>query len=167
MSILIIQHEGAGDPARFKVVRVRGANVNATPEAAEVAPPHGFPVEGRPDSDLMAELRWYLEQFLGYPFEPETDHAERVQKALRAWGGQAFSSLFGAGQGRDFYSDAVRYGGGPRSDARGARTDAGAHRFGLGRGSRARERRRIARRCSGPRRAFAEYRADHSARSGP
>ena len=39
----------------------------------------------------MRELRWYLEQFLDYPFRPETDHAGHVLDALRAWGTQAFN----------------------------------------------------------------------------
>lgn len=42
----------------------------------------------------MRELQWYLETFLDYPFSPETDHADRVLKALREWGEQAFRSLF-------------------------------------------------------------------------
>ena len=42
----------------------------------------------------MRELRWYLEQFLDYPFHPETDHADHVLDALRAWGTQAFNALF-------------------------------------------------------------------------
>ena len=33
--------------------------------------------------------------FLNYPFPPETDHADRVLKALRDWGEQAFQALFG------------------------------------------------------------------------
>jgi hypothetical protein len=42
----------------------------------------------------MAELQWYLEHFLEYPFPPETDHAERILAALRAWGETAFETLF-------------------------------------------------------------------------
>jgi hypothetical protein len=42
----------------------------------------------------MLELQWYLETFLDYPFPPETDHAERILKALRDWGEQAFRTLF-------------------------------------------------------------------------
>lgn len=42
----------------------------------------------------MRELRWYLEQFLDYPFHPETVHAEHVLDALKAWGTQAFNFLF-------------------------------------------------------------------------
>ena len=51
----------------------------------------------------MRKMQWYLEKFLDYPFPPETDHAERVQKALRDWGEQAFQRLFGdRGTGRMF-----------------------------------------------------------------
>ena len=57
-------------------------------------PARCFPVENRPNSDLMSELQWYLESFLDYPFPPETEHAERVLKSLRDWGEQAFRKLF-------------------------------------------------------------------------
>ena len=57
--------------------------------------PVGFPVQGRPNSDLMAELRWYLEIFLDHPFHPFTDRAERILAALRSWGTQAFDALLG------------------------------------------------------------------------
>jgi tetratricopeptide (TPR) repeat protein len=60
--------------------------------------PYEFPVEGLPQSNLMRELRWYLERFLDYPFPPETGHAERVLDALRNWGTEAFNALF---DGRD------------------------------------------------------------------
>jgi hypothetical protein len=56
--------------------------------------PHGFSVEGRPNSDLLRELQWYLETFLDYPFPPEIDHADRVLKALKDWGEQTFEALF-------------------------------------------------------------------------
>jgi tetratricopeptide (TPR) repeat protein len=42
----------------------------------------------------MLELRWYLEQFLDYPFDPETHRSERVLAALKEWGKQAFDALF-------------------------------------------------------------------------
>src|ERR1700689_5512670 len=92
MSTLTVRHVGDSDPAQFHVQRPDG---KSTKDPSAVISPIGFPVEGRPDSDLMQELRWYLEKFLGYPFHPETEHAERVQAALRAWGEQAFLALFG------------------------------------------------------------------------
>jgi hypothetical protein len=39
----------------------------------------------------MDQLRWYLEHFLDYPFDPEIGHASHV---LQAWGTQAFNALF-------------------------------------------------------------------------
>ena len=83
MNTLIIQHV-PGDEPRFCVVRQRDGKRTAEPAA--IPPPSEFKVEGRPDSNLVRELRWYLEQFLGYPFPPETEHVDRVLEALRQWG---------------------------------------------------------------------------------
>jgi tetratricopeptide (TPR) repeat protein len=92
MSTLVIQHVGGSQPAEFQVVRLAdGRSIGPV----GVPSPVGFPVEGRPQSGLMRELRWYLEEFLDYPFPPETDHAARVQDALKTWGEEAFLALFG------------------------------------------------------------------------
>ena len=56
----------------------------------------------------MRELRWYLEDFLDYPFPPETDHAERVQRALRGWGKEAFESLLGGRASARMFDAAVQ-----------------------------------------------------------
>ena len=99
MSTLRVQHvAGDGEP-RFQLVRV--ADAKTTPPVA-ITPPVSFPVEGRPDSDLVRELRWYLEDFLGYPYPPETEHADRVLTSLKQWGRQAFDALFDKRQGADF-----------------------------------------------------------------
>ena len=88
MNTLIIQHV-PGDEPRFCIVRKRDGKRAGDPAA--IRSPRGFPVEGRPDSDLLHELPWYLEEFLGYPFPPETDRTamadgmpEHVQEALAA-----------------------------------------------------------------------------------
>lgn len=107
MSTLIIRHVETSDPPRFQVVRLKDGKT--TPPAAIVSPA-GTPVKDLPNSNLSVELRWYLEEFLDYPFPPVTDRAEHVQEVLRGWGEQAFTALFGAGQGRDFYHDAERAG---------------------------------------------------------
>jgi hypothetical protein len=65
MKTLIVRHVDQSDPAQFQVVRL--------PDGKTIGPvvvpsPVGFPVAGRPNSDLMRELRWYLEGFLDYPF---------------------------------------------------------------------------------------------------
>jgi len=95
MNTLVIRHVGNDETAQFQVARLADAKSG---DPAAVASPVGFPVEGRPHSDLRRELQWYLETFLAYPFPPETDHADRVLDALKAWGQQAFDALFGSGR---------------------------------------------------------------------
>jgi hypothetical protein len=92
-AVLRIAHVPDSDPTAFQVVRV--ADGKTTPVPVSPPSPVGFPVAGRPNSDLLQELQWYLETFLDYPFPPEIDHAERVLQALRDWGEQSFSALFG------------------------------------------------------------------------
>jgi CHAT domain len=100
--ILRIAHVTGSDPAAFQVIRLRD---NKTTPAATPPSPVGFPVEGRPHSDLLRELKWYLESFLEYPFFPEIEHAERVLEALRTWGTQAFSALFQNPAAVRFFAD--------------------------------------------------------------
>jgi tetratricopeptide (TPR) repeat protein len=88
---LRIAHVAGSAPAAFQVVRL--IDGKTTPQAV-LPSPVGFPVEGRPNSDLLRELKWYLETFLDYPFSPETEHADRVLDALSDWGKQAFTALF-------------------------------------------------------------------------
>jgi hypothetical protein len=102
MPTLLLRHVPDSDPPRFYVERAGG---KSTPSVA-VASPVGFPVAGRTKSDLWRELRWYLEEFLGYPFSPETEHADRVLDALRAWGEQAFQALFGSRESGGMFDDA-------------------------------------------------------------
>ncbi|QDV35081.1 tetratricopeptide repeat protein [Tautonia plasticadhaerens] len=107
MSTLIVRDVSEGDGHRFQVIRDR--DFKAT-NSASIPSPIGFPVEGRPNSELMRDLRWYLERFLDYPFPPQTDVADRVRAALKGWGETAFTALFGAGQGNTFFHDATRDG---------------------------------------------------------
>ena len=104
MNTLIIRHLEDSDPPKFEVVREDGKHS----EAVTVAPPVGFPVEGRPESDLMRELPWYLEDFLEYPFSPNTDRVQHILDALDSWGRQAFGQLFGGGNGAIWYHDATK-----------------------------------------------------------
>ena len=53
----------------------------------------------------MTELRWYLEHFLDYPFDPEIGHAGRVLDALEAWGTQTFNALFDRRDAGDWLAD--------------------------------------------------------------
>ena len=102
-----IRHVESGDPPKFQAICPQDAR---STETVAIPSPVGFPVEGRPNSDLMRELRWYLEGFLDYPFPPETEHAERVRDALRRWGVEAFNKLFGDRRGGEIFNDATREG---------------------------------------------------------
>ena len=107
MNTLLIRHVESGDPPKFQAICPLDARCTDT---VAIPTPVGFPVEGRPDKDLMRELRWYLEGFLDYPFSPEIEHAERVQKALRGWGETAFKALFENPEGSDIFRDARKDG---------------------------------------------------------
>ena len=91
-SILAVRHIPGSDPSSFQVVRLRDGK---TTEPASPPSPFGYPVEGRSNSNLVRELRWYLEDFLEYPFPPETDRADQVLIALKGWGEETFAVLFG------------------------------------------------------------------------
>jgi hypothetical protein len=74
-----------------------------------VVQPGTFPVQGR-TGGLLAELRWYLEDFLEYPFSPDTERAERVLAALDAWARAAFAALFDERDAGTMLAAAVRDG---------------------------------------------------------
>ena len=75
MNTLVVYHTGGAETPTFEVHRLADGK---RADAVAVLSPVGFPVEDMPNSGLMRELRWYLEQFLDYPFPPATDRADRV-----------------------------------------------------------------------------------------
>ena len=108
MHRIAVRQEAASGSFRFCVQRVGSGGVKSAP-AVEVADPLSR-VLGQTDLRLGDELSWYLESYLDYPYGPNVERAERVTQALREWGTQAFDTLFGEGQARDFYRDATRDG---------------------------------------------------------
>lgn len=88
--VLAIEHVGE---AGFVLKRLSASDVKSL-DAVTIPSPYEFAVEGQPNSNLMRELRWYLEDFLDYPFHPDTLKAEHVLDALRGWGTKAFNALF-------------------------------------------------------------------------
>ena len=106
MNTLVIRHIPGFDPPKFQVAR----EDQKSSKPARVVSPFGFPVEGRPGSGLMSELRWYLEDFLEYPFPPNTDRADHVLDALEAWGKKAFNDLFDSRAAGKMFDDATRGG---------------------------------------------------------
>jgi hypothetical protein len=91
VATLAIAHVENSSPPTFALTRLSDGKSAAL---VEISSPYQFPVEGQPNSNLLEQLRWYLEHFLDYPFDPEIGHAERVLDALQAWGTQAFNALF-------------------------------------------------------------------------
>src|ERR1035438_535641 len=83
---LAIAHVETSSPPAFILTRLSDGK-SAAP--VTISSPYQFPVESQPNSNLMDQLRWYLEHFLDYPFDPEIGHAERVLDALQAWGTEA------------------------------------------------------------------------------
>jgi hypothetical protein len=100
LTTLIIRHQPNTEPPQFEVQRL--SDGKRTPKPLSVPSPVGYPVEGLPNSDVLHELRWYLEDFLQFPFDPATGlphdpvsgRAARVQTALNKWGQTAFNALF-------------------------------------------------------------------------
>jgi hypothetical protein len=110
MHTLIIRHldsDHNDQQHQFHVERLKDGKIT---DKTTLTDPTDVQVEGRPNSDLSQDLRWYLEKFLDYPFHPNTEVAERIQKTLDEWGKQTFKALFDSGRGRDFYMNAFRDG---------------------------------------------------------
>ncbi|GJL74981.1 CHAT domain-containing protein [Nitrosomonas sp.] len=104
-SLLTIRHQGDLDgQAQFVVTRLSDGKTSGP---VTITAPDQTTAPGRGNSHLANDLRWYLERFLDYPFEPNIALAQTVQDTLAQWGKAAFSSLF-QGKTRDWYQDARR-----------------------------------------------------------
>ena len=55
------------------------------------------------DGDALEDLRWYLEEYLLWPYAVYEDRGEEIQAALAEWGRAVFLSVFGAGPAREAY----------------------------------------------------------------
>jgi tetratricopeptide (TPR) repeat protein len=108
MHTLIVSHQRTDATHSFKVKHLADRTIRSAP-AACVEDPTVMALTGT-KLQLGAELAWYLEKYLAYPYGPNVQRAQRVQRALRTWGERAFASLFGQGVGRALYFDAARNG---------------------------------------------------------
>jgi len=84
---LAIEHVEEASPRTFRLVRL--LNGESSPPVT-IPSPYEIAVEGLPSSNLMRELRWYLEQFLDYPFPPETDHGRTRPRSRQNLGHASF-----------------------------------------------------------------------------
>ena len=60
------------------------------------------------DDDELEDLRWYLEDYLHYPYGADGARGERIAASLPRWGEAVFASIFGSGDARDAYIAARR-----------------------------------------------------------
>ncbi|MEH2371174.1 tetratricopeptide repeat protein [Nostoc sp.] len=63
------------------------------------------------DEDNAAELRWYLEDYLKFPYGIFPDNAVKIEQKLQHWGQQLFELVFrSTDKGREFFQEATREG---------------------------------------------------------
>src|SRR6476661_2341409 len=73
------------------------------------APPVTF--EHPFDSKVLADLRWYLEEYLRFPYGLEPENAKKIEQQLQAWGQQLFDLVFrSSDKAREFFQEATRAG---------------------------------------------------------
>ncbi len=63
------------------------------------------------DKENAAELRWYLEDYLKFPYGIFPDNAVKIEQKLQHWGQQLFELVFRSTEkGREFFQEATREG---------------------------------------------------------
>ncbi|AVH62796.1 CHAT domain-containing protein [Nostoc sp. 'Peltigera membranacea cyanobiont' N6] len=63
------------------------------------------------DEENAAELRWYLEDYLKFPYGIFPDNAVKIEQKLQHWGQQLFELVFrSTDKGREFFQEATREG---------------------------------------------------------
>ena len=91
-NFLRINHEG--DSIQLSWQRGRAASRNAPP----VTFAHPF------DSKVLADLRWYLEEYLRFPYGLQPENAKKIEQQLQAWGQQLFDLVFrSSDKAREFF----------------------------------------------------------------
>ncbi|MEG5038925.1 MULTISPECIES: tetratricopeptide repeat protein [unclassified Microcoleus] len=73
------------------------------------APPVTF--EHPFDSKVLADLRWYIEEYLRFPYGLEPENAKKIEQQLQAWGQQLFDLVFRSSEKAwEFFQEATRAG---------------------------------------------------------
>ncbi|MCW6049211.1 tetratricopeptide repeat protein [Lyngbya sp. CCAP 1446/10] len=98
-NFLRINHDG--DSIQLSWQRGRAAPRNAPP----VTFAHPF------DSKVLADFRWYLEEYLRFPYGLEPENAKKIEQQLQTWGQQLFDLVFrSSDKAREFFQEATRDG---------------------------------------------------------
>lgn len=80
LTTLVIRHQGENNgQAQFVVIRLTDGK---TSKRVSLTAPDNFTSPERSNSHLSSDLRWYLEHFLDYPFEPNIGLAKNIQDML-------------------------------------------------------------------------------------
>ncbi|MCP4130345.1 MAG: tetratricopeptide repeat protein [bacterium] len=108
MNTLIIQHIPNSSPPKFLLQEPEYSDYSKNTQLSALPSPYEFPVIGVPNTDLMQGIRWYLEDFLNYPFEPDTDKAKYILAALEEWGTKVFDTLFNPPEAVNIYRKATQ-----------------------------------------------------------
>ncbi|MCC5621805.1 tetratricopeptide repeat protein, partial [Nostoc sp. CHAB 5715] len=78
-------------------------------ENPRLAPP--VPFQQPFDAENAAELRWYLEDYLKFPYGIFPDNAVKIEQKLQHWGQQLFELVFrSTDKAREFFQEATRDG---------------------------------------------------------
>lgn len=73
------------------------------------APPISF--ENPFDQKALEDLRWYLEQYLRFPYGIEPDKAKKIEQQFQIWGQQLFELIFRSSEeARGYFQEATREG---------------------------------------------------------
>ncbi len=63
------------------------------------------------DEQALVDLRWYLEEYLGFPYGIEPEKAATIEQKFQEWGQQLFELVFRSSEkGREFFQEATREG---------------------------------------------------------
>jgi hypothetical protein len=63
------------------------------------------------DEKALTNIRWYLEEYLRFPYGIYPDQATAIERQFQAWGKQLFELIFRSSErGRDFFQEATRAG---------------------------------------------------------
>jgi tetratricopeptide (TPR) repeat protein len=63
------------------------------------------------DENALSEIRWYLEQYIRFPYGIEPDKAAKVEQQFQVWGQQLFELVFRSSEeARGYFQEATREG---------------------------------------------------------
>jgi hypothetical protein len=89
-----------------ETIRLSWQRGQASPRITDPVPfQHPF------DQQALTDIRWYLEEYLRFPYGIFPEQATQIESQFQAWGQQLFELIFRSTErGRDFFQEATRAG---------------------------------------------------------